>query len=134
MGHLTMPPNDTVVKVLLEHISRDYECGVGVKGWRRLPEIPAAREIIGPVNSSQSDSNGDCSGSQGSNSSQGWKLPINIVDKAWCNTEEYVGAHYQLLREDAIAPLRRAVELYRAQPTMKDNEELSIYTHVSRST
>jgi len=58
-------------------------------------------------------------------------LPENIVDGPWDSKESYIGSHYQILREDAIAPLRLSVELVKANPGMDDDETTCVYTHAS---
>jgi helicase required for RNAi-mediated heterochromatin assembly 1 len=128
-----MSSSTPAVSIIVDHVKRDYGLEDGIEGWRQLPEIPAAGEILSPVNRLQDDyySDDDSFGDLKNNREP--NLPINVVDKAWRSKGEYIGAHYQLLREDAIAPLRQAVALYRSQPAMKDNQDLSIYTHVSRS-
>lgn len=38
-----------------------------------------------------------------------------------CPTEEYLSAHYELLREDAVRPLREAVQQVRITPQAKED-------------
>src|SRR5277367_3580477 len=112
----------TVINVLLDHINRNYERNDGVHDWQKLPEIPTAREILGPTERSRNKwfSDDDCK--DDSKDKDKTTLPHNIIDRPWDSIGAYIGAHYQLLREDAIAPLRQAVSLYRSQPAMKDNQ------------
>jgi helicase required for RNAi-mediated heterochromatin assembly 1 len=128
-----MSSNNSNVSIIVDHVKRDYGLEDGIESWRQLPEIPTSGEILGPVNRLQNDSDSDDDSFDDSKSSHEPDLPINPVMGAWRSKGEYIGAHYQLLREDAIAPLRQAVALYRSQPAMKDSQELSIYTHVRRS-
>jgi len=128
-----MPPTVSVINVLVDHINRDYERSDGICDWQKLPEIPTAGEILRPTERSPNKWFTDDKYKDGLNDMDNAALPHNIIDRPWDSAEEYIGAHYQLLREDAIAPLRQAVSLYRSQPTMKDNQELSIYTHACRS-
>jgi len=130
-GHLKMSPTE-LIDVLRDHINRNYERQDGVQDWQKLPEIPTATEILGPAKQPRTkffvdDSDDVFKDGLAAN------LPHNIIDRPWDSVSDYIGAHYQLLREDAIAPLRQAVSLYTSQPTMKDNQDLSIYTHASRS-
>ena len=37
------------------------------------------------------------------------RVPRNITEGAWDSKEEYLSSHYELLREDAVFPLRVAV-------------------------
>jgi helicase required for RNAi-mediated heterochromatin assembly 1 len=57
-------------------------------------------------------------------------LPYNIINGPWQTKEQYVAAHYQLLREDGVAPLRNAVDSFKAQPDMMDSGDTCIYTQV----
>lgn len=57
-------------------------------------------------------------------------LPVNVIDEPWGDKEQYIAAHYKLLREDGIAPLRKAVEDFKAQPGMMDSGDICIYTQV----
>jgi helicase required for RNAi-mediated heterochromatin assembly 1 len=123
----------SIINVLVDHINRDYELSDGVRDWQKLPEIPTGGEILRPSKRSQNKWFTDNECKDDLNDKDNAVLPHNIIDRPWDSVEEYIGAHYQLLREDAIAPLRQAVSLYRSQPTMKDNQELSIYTHACRS-
>jgi helicase required for RNAi-mediated heterochromatin assembly 1 len=60
-------------------------------------------------------------------------LPANKIDGAWKSKDKYLKAHYSLLREDAVSPLRDAVEHFRRTPDMMENETkvVSIYEKVS---
>jgi helicase required for RNAi-mediated heterochromatin assembly 1 len=128
-----MSPTVPIINVLVDHINRDYERNDGVHDWQKLPEIPTAGEILEPMERSQNNwfTVDNCKNDLKDKIQAA--LPHNVIDRPWDSVGDYIGAHYQLLREDAIAPLRQAVSLYRSQPTMKDNQELSIYTHASRS-
>ncbi len=121
------------IDILRDHIDRNYERNDGVEEWQKLPEIPTAAEILGPVGQSRAKLHGDDKCEDVLKDKHEAHLPHNIVDGPWGSIGDYVGAHYKLLREDAIAPLRQAVSLYKTQPTMQDSQDLSIYTHVSRS-
>jgi helicase required for RNAi-mediated heterochromatin assembly 1 len=121
--------NDHVVQVLKEHVYREYEALENVTNWKTMPEIPTAEEIIGKCSrSSKSNSSEDDESEELERAPRG--LPINIIAGPWENVESYVRSHYKLLREDAIAPLRKAVALFKKQPAISDNDDVSIYTHV----
>jgi helicase required for RNAi-mediated heterochromatin assembly 1 len=126
-----MSPTEPIIKVLVDHINRDYERNDDVHNWQKLPEIPTALEILGPLKRPRDDYFSEGDSVRDSKDIHQANLPHNIIDRPWDSIGDYIGAHYQLLREDAIAPLRQAVSLYRSQPTMKDNQDLSIYTHAS---
>jgi helicase required for RNAi-mediated heterochromatin assembly 1 len=121
-----------IVEVLKEHIYREYEASEDLESWRKLPEIPAAGEIVGGLgrNDKSDYSDDDCLEDIEKNLPD---LPVNVINGPWQNVESYVGTHYKLLREDAIAPLRKAVALFGAQPMMSDTDDVSIYTHVRPS-
>ena len=63
-------------------------------------------------------------------------IPIspNIVEGAWEDSEQYFQSHYELLREDGVAPLRDAVAEVRAKPRIMEadsEESAGIYENVS---
>ena len=90
------------------------------QSWLTLPELPTSAEIgrlengrptIGEI-----------------------PIPINKIKGPWFSKEEYLQSHYELLREDGVAPLREAVEEIRAKPDLmeKDSKEhAAIYENVS---
>jgi helicase required for RNAi-mediated heterochromatin assembly 1 len=71
--------------------------------WLRQPEFPASAEIL-------IAGEGDVS------------IPANKINGAWKSKERYLKAHYNLLREDAVSPLRDAVEHFRQTPDMMEND------------
>ncbi|KAI9803240.1 MAG: hypothetical protein M1825_002031 [Sarcosagium campestre] len=82
--------------------------------WRSVKEIPRADEIL--------------SLSMESDGQEAEKfLPANIIDGPWESKETYLRAHYELLREDAVAPLRDAVAEVRRCPWMQDKRDVCIY-------
>ncbi|KAH7091387.1 P-loop containing nucleoside triphosphate hydrolase protein [Paraphoma chrysanthemicola] len=78
--------------------------------WIDKPEVPSPAEILRPT-----------------------KRP-HKADGAYDSTEEYLGTTYDLLREDAIRPLRDAVEEVRKDPYKDeaeyDNNSIGIYEPV----
>jgi helicase required for RNAi-mediated heterochromatin assembly 1 len=82
--------------------------------WLSNPEVPTAAEVLG------SDTPDDyvC-------------LNPNVIDGPWESKEQYIEAHYKLLREDSVAPLRDAVGTVRSNPSMNDGGDISIYENVS---
>jgi helicase required for RNAi-mediated heterochromatin assembly 1 len=54
----------------------------------------------------------------------------NKLRGKWKSTARYLKAHFELLREDAISPLRDAVDSFKDDPHMFDNQNLSIYEKV----
>ncbi|KAE8377198.1 P-loop containing nucleoside triphosphate hydrolase protein [Aspergillus bertholletiae] len=81
--------------------------------WLLNPEIPSPDEIMGT----------------GSEAEFVDLLP-NGIDGPWSSKNEYLKAHYELLREDAVAPLRDAVAYVREYPEMQDTKLMSIYEKV----
>lgn len=59
------------------------------------------------------------------------ELPINVIDGPWASKDDYISAHYRLLREDVAAPLRNAIATYRDNPAMSDDKDLCVYVRVS---
>lgn len=114
------------LKILREHVHKEYERQDCTNGWRSLPEIPAAEEINTTFRASQAnEEDGD---------SDAYFLPLDLPHNnrrgPWTDIETYVRSHYQLIRQDAIAGLRQAVYLYKMDPTMADRGDVHIYTHV----
>lgn len=83
--------------------------------WLSQPEVPASGEVL-VLN--DDDVN----------------IPPNKVNGPWRNKEKYLSSHYSLLREDAVAPLRDAVDEFRKNPDMMegDSKVVRIYEKVSR--
>ena len=84
------------------------------KGWRSQPEFPASAEILLAGH-------------------EDVLIPANKIDGAWKSKEKYLKAHYNLLREDVVSPLRDAVELFRRNPDMMENDSrvICIYEKVN---
>ncbi|CAG8285304.1 unnamed protein product [Penicillium salamii] len=83
-------------------------------GWQSKPEIPDEKEILGTEN----------------DGSPYIILLPNIIDGPWQSKEKYLEAHYRLLREDAVSPLRDAVALVRDAPERRDERGLAVYESV----
>ncbi|KAF3919591.1 hypothetical protein ABW20_dc0103356 [Dactylellina cionopaga] len=73
--------------------------------WRAYPDVPSAAELM----------------------SEDVELPCNEVGYPWDSVDEYLGAHYELLREDSFSPLRDAVGRFRAEPQMDDENDVAVY-------
>ena len=87
--------------------------------WVSKREVPSSLEIKGL------DENDDIE--------EDIQIPINKVHVPWTSKEEYLRDHYQLLREDAISPLRNAVAEVRKSPYINEKdsiEDTAIYTKV----
>ncbi len=127
---------DTTLK---DHVFKNYQTISYPDKWRNLPEIPNINEI------QPRDENGRLLSdlSVYTQSEEFWndyqgeesyvyntRIPTNIIDGPWPSQDQYVGAHYQMLREDAIASLRRSVAEVSNHPNMANSDETCIYTHV----
>ncbi len=90
-----------------ENITRDATPG----DWLSHLEIPSNEEIALSVDAEV-------------------VLAANKVEGKWRSKDKYLRAHFGLLREDAISPLRDAVDKYKKDPDMMDDFTLSIYEKV----
>lgn len=94
------PGNSVDVLVLpqvLNHLGREYynppKTGVQGEALLNRPEIPPSVEVL--------DQDGlDTTGP-----------PANKKEEAWDSKDEYLGTHYELLREHAVRFLREAVSM-----------------------
>jgi helicase required for RNAi-mediated heterochromatin assembly 1 len=76
--------------------------------WLSLTEMPTNSEI-------------------GDTGDEDVALAANKIKGKWKSKEKYLRAHYELLREDAVSPLREAVDTFRQDPDMMDSQSVSIY-------
>ena len=104
---LTLNPHVARYVSEQEKIPQDAEEG----DWLSLPEIPPAAEILIPEGESVS-------------------LLRNKIDQPWTKKERYLKAHYKLLREDTVSPLREAVAKFKKDPRRMDDNDLRIYEQV----
>ncbi|KAI9372575.1 P-loop containing nucleoside triphosphate hydrolase protein [Aspergillus egyptiacus] len=79
--------------------------------WTLKPEIPSSDEIFGT-------------------DEEFVDLRTNKIEGPWESKDAYLKTHYELLREDSVAPLRDAVAIFRNDPDMCDNKSISIYEKV----
>jgi hypothetical protein len=89
--------------------------------WLELPELPMAEEVGGFVGDKPAKLE--------------HILRPNKIVGPWRSKEEYLRSHYELLREDAVAPLRDAVQEFHAKPNMMEKDSIEhagIYEQVSR--
>ena len=92
----------------------------GDASWLSRAELPTTAELGGTIH------DGPATGDGGF-----LELPTNIIDGPWSSKEEYLRSHYELLREDAVAPLRDAIEEVREKPDMADSRTFCIYDKAS---
>ncbi|KAL6238040.1 hypothetical protein BDW75DRAFT_228225 [Aspergillus navahoensis] len=81
------------------------------KPWLLKPELPTSDEILGA-------------------DGEFVDLEPNKIEGPWESTDAYLKAHYELLREEAIAPLRDAVAIFRSDPDMSDDKYVAVYEKV----
>ncbi|PWY96418.1 ATP binding protein [Aspergillus sclerotioniger CBS 115572] len=113
LGKLIVDPFYFVNKDIKEYFVRaDSD---NTEEWLKKPDIPSPEEIMGNL-----DSVGD----------EYVELAPNKAVGPWQSKAAYLKTHYELLREDAIAPLRDAVAYVREDPKMMDSKAVSIYDKV----
>ncbi|KAE8389150.1 P-loop containing nucleoside triphosphate hydrolase protein [Aspergillus alliaceus] len=81
--------------------------------WLLKPEVPSSSEVMGTESDTEFID----------------LLPNRIIGP-WKSKTEYLKAHYELLREDSVAPLRDAVAYVREDPQMQDSRTVSVYDKV----
>lgn len=117
------PSLNTRPKLTLDVSIREYEKGVQgndhLPSWCQQREIPTSQEVRGDITGNGEDDEVEVS--------------INEVSKPWPSREEYLEAHYGLLREEAVAPLRNVVSELLAEPQIEEKvsqENAAIYEKV----
>ncbi|KAI9695913.1 MAG: hypothetical protein M1836_006030 [Candelina mexicana] len=90
------------------------QTSVDASSWLSKREIPTSAEIFGTT-----EGNGP--------SDEDIEIACNQIQGPWGSKEDYLSTHYDLLREDAVFPLRAAVKQVRAYPTMSDDDDVCIY-------
>ena len=116
--------------IILDHIQKRYANRIFGEAWRNLPEVPDKSEIM-PPSGADSDSDEGESADSDTDRPNGTRLPHNVISGPWNSKAAYIGAHYRILREDAIADLRSSVAMFKAHPSMDDDKSTCIYTHAS---
>lgn len=91
--------------------------------WLTKPEIPTSAEVLGIEEGGAIDDESEQSEVE---------LEPNIIAGPWPDTTTYLRAHYQLLREDIVAPLRDAAAFMQDDPSRneEDRVDLQIYDKV----
>lgn len=114
--HITLKPNPvalapTEIRQYLSQTQAPRADAVPSGSWLLKPELPSSQEIFGTDD-------------------EYLDLGTNQIQGAWESKEAYLKAHYELLREDAVAPLRDAVAIFRADPDMDDDKDVFVYEKV----
>ena len=117
-------PRETMVKnpyadARLNKDIRSYVAASNRSGnssqWSEKPEVPSTDEILGLDHSEQGDV---------------IDLVPNQIEGPWPDVQIYLKSHYNLLREDAVSPLRDAVAYFKHTPSMGDSSSVAIYDKV----
>lgn len=80
--------------------------------WQSLPEVPTSDEIA-------------------LTDMEDVTIAANKIKGKWKSKDKYLRAHYELLREDSISPIRDAVDAVRKAPGTLENKDAAIYEKVS---
>jgi helicase required for RNAi-mediated heterochromatin assembly 1 len=104
----TMPPVNPAIRQYFE------KADPAEHDWRNKPEFPASEEILGTDTETEDV-----------------LLAPNKISGRWSSSEEYLTTHYNLIREDAVAPLRDAVTFVREDPSIMDTKDVFTYEKVS---
>jgi helicase required for RNAi-mediated heterochromatin assembly 1 len=119
------------LQILGAHIHRTWDTGNHHEQWRDLPEIPTKLEIMPEIDENTRPRSREEKWNDYQNDPvYDSKLPKNIIDGPWPSKESYISAHYQILREDAVAPLREAIKSFKQHPNMNDDNDICVYTRV----
>ncbi|TVY75609.1 Helicase required for RNAi-mediated heterochromatin assembly [Lachnellula suecica] len=119
-------------EALRDHINKEYQAGNYEEEWRNLPEVPSTSEIWSakdPVSETRPPP--EAWNAYQAEPVYSETLPHNNIEGAWSSKADYLSAHYQIIREDEIAPLRKSVAAFKTHPYMIEDNETHIYTHVT---
>lgn len=125
-----MAYNSTAFNVIREHVKKTYANINFREDWRNLPDVPTGQEILQDVSWQDINAPEEPLDYQKAPEFDP-RLPHNKIDGAWSSKEEYLGFHYQILREDAVAPIRQSVASFKEDVDMDDTQDTCIYTDVS---
>lgn len=112
-SHYTDSASFSLNKDILKYIDEaDFKVKAAEPGdWRGLPEVPTNDEISMTADDEVS-------------------LPPNKPRGKFKSRDKYLKTQYSLQREDAVSPLRDAVDRFRKDPGMMDDSTLSVYEKV----
>lgn len=131
LHHGKFVPNDNIPTAGPSHVNNDirkyYELAkkpVTGGAWLDKPEIPSPSEVLPKTQIYAQESLIEVSDS----------LRPHKVEGAYESNDEYLGTTYELLREDAIRPLRKAIAEIRKDPYRNEaeygNNSIGIYEPV----
>jgi hypothetical protein len=118
-------------QVIQDHVLRPYEDVFTTEAWRDSPEVPSATEIMPKDDDAATKDFFEKWSEYQQDPVYDPGLPHNVVNGPWPSKEEYIAAHYRILREDAIASLRSSIKSFKRDPEMFDDKFTHVYTHVS---
>lgn len=116
-NHPGGPPIPVNPHIRRYYESNDNDAEDSAEDWKKKPEIPSSDEVLG-LTAARENENGYV------------HILPNIITGPWQSSDEYLQAHYELLREDSVAPLRNAVACVRSHPQMMDTGYVGIYEKV----
>lgn len=116
-------------QILWDHVDKRYENRAAPAPWCLLPEIPTKDEIMPKVQVTRRNKVDEWNKYM-EDPEYNTDVPRNIIDGPWPSSLEYIGAHYQILREDAISPLRRSVEYFSQHKVVGDTDDTYVYSEV----
>ncbi|PSN72156.1 P-loop containing nucleoside triphosphate hydrolase protein [Corynespora cassiicola Philippines] len=90
--------------------------------WASKPEIPLSTEVLPAREPGFQIGETIIDFSDGNNDSDPDTLEPNKSEGAFNSKEEYLRTHYNFLREDAVRPLREAVDQVRMDPLLDEGE------------
>jgi helicase required for RNAi-mediated heterochromatin assembly 1 len=122
--------DNVAYRILSEHVRRRYADVEYPEAWRNLPEIPTKVELLSKRGNGNGRDETEVWNSYQKEPIYDPNIPHNIVNGPWPSTMDYLGTHYQLLREDGIATLRASIQEFRDNPRMSDSRETNVYTNV----
>ena len=106
VGNATLPKMSMSLSPDIRRYARKLDELSGAASWQGLPEFPAASEILDLGRKAHEEA---------------LELDNNVVVGPCPSKDDYLSRHYSLLREDAVAPLRDAVDEVQAQPYMVES-------------
>ncbi|KAI9801073.1 MAG: hypothetical protein M1833_002941 [Piccolia ochrophora] len=121
---------------MLVPTAQTEERPVGLTDWLMLEEIPTAAELQGDLTRVEAVDDDIAvvtkeTDNITSNAREGQQLlQMNKIDGPWEHKEAYLGAHYRLLREDTVAPLRNAVTEVRLRKEAAESSSFHLYDRV----
>ncbi|KAM5448740.1 putative RNA helicase [Microsporum audouinii] len=108
---IEIQPTVQIDKEVREYFTKAIHSGTPGT-WSAKPELPPPEEVLGL------------------DDGEVISLSVNQIQGPWPSKEDYLKTHYELLREDAVAPLRDAVAYFRHDPKMSDSSQCCVYEKV----